>query len=249
MKYGDLGKRFLAAVIDSVILNAVLFLIGYAINVIGFISWTAYFGMMYAVALIAPFLNIIYYTAMEGSGWHATFGKRIMGLYVANVSGMGVSYSQAFLRNLAKIVSSITLLVGDFMCFFNPEKQCLHDLIAKAYVLEGNPLAIGSEPSLICVSGPLAGNIYKIPSSGLMIGRDTVTCQVIIPSNQANVSRNHCNVTYNSISDMFIVSDRNSTHGTFLANGRKIEYARPAALHSGGRFYIATPDNMFEVRL
>jgi hypothetical protein len=87
-----------------------------------------------------------------------------------------------------------------------------------------------------------------VPGNGIVIGRDSVSCQVVLPANHANVSRTHCVVTYNPSSGMFVINDRKSSYGTFLANGTKIPYNQPTALRSGDRFYVATPDNMFEVR-
>lgn len=103
-------------------------------------------------------------------------------------------------------------------------------------------------PELVGINGPLAGMIYKISDSGLIIGRDSISCQVVIPASQAKVSRIHCYVTFNPMSGMFVLNDRNSTHGTYLANGSRVSYTQPAALKSGDRFYLSTPENTFEVR-
>jgi hypothetical protein len=37
-------------------------------------------------------------------------------------------------------------------------------------------------------------------------------------------------------------------HTHYPANGNRISYVKPAALKGGGRFYIATHENNFEVR-
>lgn len=103
-------------------------------------------------------------------------------------------------------------------------------------------------PELVGISGALAGMIFKFGDNGLIIGRDTISCQVVVPASQDKVSRVHCYVTYNPNSGMFIINDRNSTHGTFLANGTRIPYNQPTAVKSGERFYLATPENTFEVR-
>ena len=103
-------------------------------------------------------------------------------------------------------------------------------------------------PELVGINGPLAGMIYQISDNGLIMGRDSISCQVVVPASQAKVSRIHCYITFNPMSGMFVLNDRNSTHGTFLANGSRISYAQPVALKSGDRFYLATPDNTFEVR-
>lgn len=241
MKYGDLGKRIVAHIIDSILISAVCFLLGFVLGIAG--------------VIISPLLVWLYSILMEGGSWHATLGKRVMGLYVANAQGMGISYSTAILRSLGKMLSTVTCGIGYLIGVFNNEKQCLHDMLAKTYVLEGQPHSYngghaksGPCQELVGISGALAGTVYPISSQGLSIGRDTLSCQVVLPSSQSRVSRVHCYVTFNPMSGMFVLNDRNSTHGTFLANGKRVTFSQPVALRSGDRFYLATPENMFEVR-
>ncbi len=249
MHYGDLGKRIIAVIIDSIILSLIGFILGLIFS--------------FAGVLIAPIVSWLYYIFMEGGGWHATIGKKFMGLYVADGSGKGISYSTAILRLIGKILSGLTLGIGYLIGFFNEEKQCLHDMIAKTYVLEEQPKVINAYPEranvnninnyerlpeIVGVNGPLAGMIYQVTDNGLIMGRDSVSCQIVIPASQDKVSRIHCYITFNAMSGMFIINDRNSTHGTYLVNGKRISYAQPVALKSGDRFYLATPENTFEVR-
>ena len=253
MYYGDLGKRIIASIIDSIILSIIGFILGFFLNVVG--------------VVLAPIISWMYYILMEGGEWHATLGKKIMGLYIADTDGAGITYSTSILRLIGKILSGLILGIGYLMAFFNDQKQGLHDMIAKTYVLNEqsqpnvanrrinqnanrnvNHNEYANAPKLVGISGPLAGMVYPISENGLIMGRDSISCQVVVPSSQTKVSRIHCYVTYNPISDMFVLNDRNSTHGTFLVNGSRISYSQPAALKSGDRFYLATPDNTFEVR-
>lgn len=241
MNYGDLGKRIVARIIDLIILSVIGLLLGFTLSWVG--------------VIIAPIVTVVYYVLLEGGGWHATLGKRLMELYVADGNGNGITYSTAFLRLICKMLSWFTLGIGYLMAFFNDQKQSLHDILAKTYVLNGQPLtasgnanARNSAPRLVGITGPLAGMIYQIGDNGLIIGRDNISCQVVVPSSQTKVSRIHCYITYNPMSGMFVLNDRNSSQGTYLANGSRISYAKPVALKSGDRFYLATPDNTFEVR-
>lgn len=259
MYYGDLGKRIVASIIDSIVLSVIGFLLGLTLSFIG--------------VIIAPIVTWLYYILMEGGAWHATLGKKVMGLYVADGNGNGIKYSTAILRLIGKMLSGLILGIGYLMAFFNEQKQGLHDMIAKTYVLngeaqpaheKGNVNVAGSYvdnadinrnannyerlPELVGVNGPMSGMIYQVGDNGLVIGRDSLGCQVVVPSSQAKVSRIHCYITFNPMSGMFVLNDRNSTHGTYLANGTKIPYAQPVALKSGDRFYLATPENTFEVR-
>ena len=273
MYYGDLGKRIIALILDSFVVTIIYWIIcaitGFILGlVIGPAAVLASALIGWILAVLVPW---IYQVVMEGGKWHATIGKRVMGLYVADSNGNGITYSTSILRLIGKILSGLTLGIGYLMAFFNDTKQGLHDMVAKTYVLNGQPKASYANrgyagnandyayanqnageyermPELVGINGPLAGMVYQIGDNGLIMGRDSVSCQVVIPDSQAKVSRTHCYVTFNPMSGMFIINDRNSTHGTFLANGSRISYAQPAALKSGGRFYLATPENTFEVR-
>lgn len=251
LNYGDLGKRIVASIIDSLVLGFIGFVLGLGFGLI---------GLGIVAVIIAPFISWLYFILMEGGSYHATVGKRAMGLYVADYNGRGITYSTAILRLIGKLLSGFILGIGYLMGFFSERKQCLHDMIAKTYVLDGKPAVAYNNnsnayvneysnlPELVGVNGPLAGMIYQVSESGLIIGRDSISCQVVVPASQDKVSRVHCYVTYNPMSGMFVLNDRNSSHGTYLANGKRVPYAQPVALKSGDRFYLATPENTFEVR-
>jgi len=242
MKFGDLGKRFVAYIIDGIILSLIYAFV--------FFIFLPVYGV-FAITIASPILlfgGIIYYVTMEGGSWHATLGKRAMGLYVASADGSGITYSKAILRFIGKLLSGLIFGIGYLMGIFSEKKQCLHDMIADTYVLEGAAVgANGTGPRLVCMTGPLAGTSYAVTDKGLVIGRDNLSCQVVLPATQSSVSRVHCYVTYNRMSGMYILSDRNSSQGTYLADGRKIPYSQPVALSSGECFYLATPQNTFKV--
>ena len=248
MNYGDLGKRMVASILDSIF----LFVIGLFVGWISVLS-----GLWPLVWILSPLINWLYYILMEGGSAHATLGKKIMGLYVADEDGRGITYSKAVLRVLGKMLSGLTFGIGLLLCFFNDSKQCLHDMIAKTYVLNGTEAPHGNGdflgqaagmPQLVGISGPMAGRVFSLGGEGLMIGRDHLSCHVVIPSAYRSVSRTHCFITFNPASGMFILNDRQSTAGTYLMNGSRVPASQPIALRSGDRFYVATQENTFEVR-
>ena len=51
----------------------------------------------------------------------------------------------------------------------------------------------------------------------------------------------------NTLSNMFILSDRNSKYGTFTEKGVRVTPNKSVALRSGERFYLGNKDTMFEV--
>jgi len=77
----------------------------------------------------------LYNTLFESSSWQATLGKRIARIYVTDMNGHRLTFMRAAIRNLGKIISNLTFLVGYFLAAFTQKKQALHDLLAGCLVL------------------------------------------------------------------------------------------------------------------
>ena len=48
---------------------------------------------------------------------------------------------------------------------------------------------------------------------------------------------------------MFVVTDLNSTYGTFLGDGRRLPPNYPTQLAAGSRFYLADTNCLFQLTL
>ena len=107
----------------------------------------------------------------------------------------------------------------------------------------------GKHPVLLGVSGTFTGNEVRMGVEPIAIGRDPKQCQLVFPSDVANIGRLHCVVRFDPTGSAFILEDRNSTNGTFLGNGERLAPGRACQIAHGGKFYLADPCNMFEVRL
>ena len=88
-------------------------------------------------ALVLLFLmgNWVYFSLSESSRWRATLGKKLLGLEVVDLEGKRISFARASGRFFAKILSSMTFLIGFLMAGFTQKKQALHDLIAGCLVI------------------------------------------------------------------------------------------------------------------
>ena len=88
-------------------------------------------------ALLLLFLmgNWVYFAVLESSPWRATLGKKVLGLEVVDLAGNRVSFARASGRFFAKIISSMTFLIGFVMAGFTAKKQALHDMLAGCLVL------------------------------------------------------------------------------------------------------------------
>lgn len=132
-KYGGFWVRFVAAFIDGLILLIpfiiCLALVGFGEGQSG--SSTLWLG--YFLFLIVWF---IYFAVLESSSRRGTFGKQAMGLIVINMDGSQLTFSQASVRTIGKLVSTVILYIGFIMIGFTENKQGLHDMIAKTYVIK-----------------------------------------------------------------------------------------------------------------
>jgi uncharacterized RDD family membrane protein YckC len=79
--------------------------------------------------------NWLYYTIFEASVWQATPGKRVLRLYVADLNGQRATFARVAGRNAAKLISSLTFLVGYLVAGITEKKQALHDILASCLVL------------------------------------------------------------------------------------------------------------------
>lgn len=83
-------------------------------------------------------LGFIYSPVMDSSPKQGTLGKMMMGIAVTNKSGRRVNFRQASTRHACKVFSYVTLCIGFFMAGFTKNKQALHDIIAKCFVIRRN---------------------------------------------------------------------------------------------------------------
>lgn len=102
------------------------------------------------------------------------------------------------------------------------------------------PLEVKSPPpptpptyKLIATAGLLTGRTFTIGPKGLVIGRDSASCQVILADDE--VSRHHAWVGYDD-QGAAIIRDRNSANGTYVNQERINEKTlKPGDVISIGR--------------
>jgi uncharacterized RDD family membrane protein YckC len=81
---------------------------------------------------------VVYSALCEASRYHATLGKYLFGLWVADLEGCAVSSYRAAGRTVAKQVSQAVFPFGHVIVSFTDQKQALHDLLASTLVLRRN---------------------------------------------------------------------------------------------------------------
>jgi len=153
--YAGFWMRFLALIIDGIIIGVVRWIIilpilaamgigmaseiqsldtddpSTALPIIGTIMAFAGISM-----LVSTLIWILYYTLMETSKYQGTVGKIALGLIVTDVNGNKLDFSKALIRNICKIISSMIFCIGYIIAGFTEKKQGLHDIIAGTLVVK-----------------------------------------------------------------------------------------------------------------
>lgn len=139
--YAGFWLRFVAALIDGLLILAVstpFFIIN---GVLGFLSQRnadlmANFGFSLLIDISLFIVQWLYYSLMESSSKQGTLGKMALGLKVTDLNGNRISFGRATGRYFGRILSGIILDVGFLMIAFTDKKQGLHDIIAGTLVVK-----------------------------------------------------------------------------------------------------------------
>ena len=106
--------------------------------------------------------------------------------------------------------------------------------------------SINKAPQIMCMTGPLQGQVYTITADGLILGRDQC-CNLRLPGNANGVSRRHCRVRLQN--GQPVLEDLQSSYGTYLATGQRLIPNDPVILTNGSRFYLANQQNQFQITI
>lgn len=141
-RYGGFWIRFVAAIIDGLIVQAVVipvsFVVGGLAGVAGSLGGISHEGLPIlggALGLgIGAAGSWLYEALMESSSRQATLGKMIFSMKVTDLQGNRISFGQATGRHFAKWLSTLILFIGYIMAGFTERKQALHDMLAGTLV-------------------------------------------------------------------------------------------------------------------
>ncbi len=84
---------------------------------------------------VPPIIFVGYFAIMESSTWKATLGKRLFNIQVQHREGEAITFPEACVRNVCKLLSLPALFLFAIPMFFSKDKQGLHDLAVDSYVV------------------------------------------------------------------------------------------------------------------
>jgi uncharacterized RDD family membrane protein YckC len=150
VQYAGFWRRFVAYLIDSIIIGVVSCLVlipvfavlGIGIGLGGIEEEEAagfilapVIGFMLFAGLVLAVGEWLYFALMESSNRMATLGKMAIGIKVTDLNGNRVTFGRATGRYFGKILSGMIFMIGYIMAGFTEKKQALHDMIASCLVV------------------------------------------------------------------------------------------------------------------
>jgi len=132
-EFAGFGRRFIAYMIDIVIIMFSAFMIAMVLRFVLSFSSEESVGQMVMVVYFIVYVS--YFILMESSLKQATFGKLLFKIKVINENGVRLSLVNSVGRTLGRLLSGAIIGLGYVMILFTKEKQGLHDKLAKTYVV------------------------------------------------------------------------------------------------------------------
>lgn len=83
----------------------------------------------------------------------------------------------------------------------------------------------------------------------ICIGRNVNVCRMVFRDDTPGVSSRHCSLVWDTNTNGFILTDLQSTYGTYLANGQRLSPGVGQHLRSGECFYLGDNANMLRVEV
>jgi uncharacterized RDD family membrane protein YckC len=140
IEYAGFITRFAAFVIDGIIFSIPFVLIVVPLYILALNQQSVVLAAVTGLVSLAMSVGLcILIAKMESGPQMGTFGKRIMGIQVVDLTGQRLSFMNALGRLFAKIPSAIILYIGFIMAAFTEKKQALHDILAGTLVIRRNP--------------------------------------------------------------------------------------------------------------
>lgn len=136
-KLADLSSRFVAFLIDTIILAIIGGVMGACVGVL-YVTVSPGGSLPTNIALILSlFIQSMYYIYFMTTRNGQTPGKQMVNIRVVKKDGSPITATDAFLRNIiGYFISNLPLFLGFIWAFFDPERQGWHDKIANTVVVQ-----------------------------------------------------------------------------------------------------------------
>ena len=131
LRYVGVGRRFLAVLIDLVILGVIDYLISLAFGGVQTAGGSVSASLTGFPALIVAAIPAFYYIVLEAV-MGGTLGKTLLGIRIVTVDGSRIGWGASIIRNLLRIIDGLPLayILGAILIWTSPHEQRLGDRLA-----------------------------------------------------------------------------------------------------------------------
>jgi uncharacterized RDD family membrane protein YckC len=122
--YSGFFRRFVASLIDILVIFLFIVFVQFILGITD--------GFFFNI-----FIFIIvwgYFAVQESSTRKGTVGKQAMNLIVTDLDGNKITFIQATVRFLGKVLTAVPFFAGFLLILFSDKRQALYDIIAKTLV-------------------------------------------------------------------------------------------------------------------
>ncbi len=206
--YAGFWIRFAAMLVDGIIFQTAFILV--VVMIVIFAPNILDNELIKNIIVIVYSLSLFLYYVLSQSGAHqATIGKRLAGIKVVRSSDMSrISFGRSVGRELSKIVSYMTFMIGFLMAGFTAKKQALHDMMAGTLVVKEKPARVGAMLTIIFL--PIILQVIVIVVMGGMFL--SVLFNSVGTTDYSN-NINKINLTESSVLDTKVSDNENEVSG------------------------------------
>jgi uncharacterized RDD family membrane protein YckC len=136
LQYVGVGRRFLAVLVDLVILGVIDYVISLAFGGAQTGGGSVSVSLTGFPALIVALIPVFYYIVLEAV-MGGTLGKMLLGIRVVTVDGSQIGWGASLVRNLLRIIDGLPFayILGAILIWTSPHKQRLGDRVAHTVVV------------------------------------------------------------------------------------------------------------------
>lgn len=144
--YVGIGYRFVAQLIDAIILFIIYYVIGSAL--FGTPTWSVYGTEAATLAALNSLIGFLYFVLLEGTAG-ATVGKMALKMKVVKEDGSPCGLGASLIRNILRIVDALPFLyiIGMILIARSSKKQRLGDRVAHTIVVKPPPTEVYAPPT------------------------------------------------------------------------------------------------------
>jgi hypothetical protein len=237
--------------------NLYLLILRSITSLAGHIPWAAMMGAGLAIAkgkdklqakhfVNAHFLKYFTIGYALHTAWNHPFGDGI--LVIPFTAFIGIK--QVLLTVICWVILLRLIKQGVTECMRIPQTASVQQNVKQSNAPESGALSAPpyAAPQSLClrgIAGVYNGSVFPASQGKLVIGRDAKRANLVYPPDTPGISSIHCEIRNEN--GTFVLIDKNSSNGTFFADGTRLTPNQPYPIARKSGFYLASRENMFEL--